>query len=169
MKKHNIKTSKKDIINYYRNNNIIDDALLNFDWCDANNVCWNCGKVTKYTQRCHIIGKQYQGNDTPSNYVLLCHTCHENSPDMNNKYIMWDWIKSNKNKIFQLYNMHNLDKAAQQIENKYKINFISVFSKFPIKIQRKFYDIGYHPQVGISISSIFYMLNEIYREYKECD
>lgn len=99
------KTTLKQIADYWIEHNDICEMELNFDWADAHTHCWNCGddknrsKSTKASlQRCHIIPHSLGGVDTPSNYVLLCASCHKESPNVKNTSAMWDYIKSNRTK-----------------------------------------------------------------------
>jgi hypothetical protein len=97
-----IKTTINQIAQYWMENNEISELELNFDWSDANTHCWNCGENKMSSknkirlERCHIIPNALGGEDTPSNYVLLCKICHSNAPNNKNPKYMWDWIKSNK-------------------------------------------------------------------------
>ena len=91
-KRRNIKTKKQDIINYWIK--YIDESDgMNFDWAEADKVCWRCGCYRKL-QRCHIIPDSLGGKDEPCNFVLLCSECHQEAPNVESKTFMWDWIKS---------------------------------------------------------------------------
>ncbi len=43
---------------------------------------------------CHIIPRSLGGEGKPSNFVILCKQCHEDSPDVADPEIIWDWIKA---------------------------------------------------------------------------
>lgn len=40
--------------------------------------------------------KLYRGEDTASNFVLLCKRCHIENPNVNDPEIMWDWLRAYK-------------------------------------------------------------------------
>ena len=65
--------------------------MINVDWEDALEYCWRCA-CKRRLQRCHIIPDSLGGLDEPSNYVLLCETCHEAGPNVADPEVMWDWI-----------------------------------------------------------------------------
>lgn len=90
-KKFYIKTTKREIIEYYLNNIPINEIDLNFDWSEADQVCWNCGDYSN-TERCHIIPNSLDGDDIPKNYVLLCNECHIDAPNTNNSNIIWVFL-----------------------------------------------------------------------------
>lgn len=94
------KTTLKQIADYWVSHSEICETKLNFDWSDAYSHCWNCGdnkkrKSNVSLEKCHIIPHSLGGLDEPSNYVLLCKSCHESAPNTSNPNDMWDWIKSN--------------------------------------------------------------------------
>lgn len=90
-KRKPIKTKEKEIIDYWIQ--YIDECGSNFDWAEADKVCWRCG-CERNLQRCHIIPDALGGKDEPSNFVLLCAECHQEAPNVENRDFMWDWIKS---------------------------------------------------------------------------
>ena len=118
------KTTLKQIADYWIKNNHIDETELNFDWSEAHTHCWNCGdnkyrKSTKKAplQRCHIIPHSLGGEDTPSNYVLLCKECHAEGPNTSNTNDMWDWIRSNRT-FYPFYDTYTLNKALTMFNQK---------------------------------------------------
>jgi HNH endonuclease len=92
-KRDAIKTKKEDIVDYWRGK--VYEGDLNFDWSDADIVCWNCG-CRRFTERCHIVPHSLNGADSPENFVLMCRECHGEGPTCNSSQVMWDWIKSNR-------------------------------------------------------------------------
>lgn len=113
-KRGNIKTKKQDIVNYWIQ--YIDESDgMNFDWAEADKVCWRCGCYRKL-QRCHIIPDSLGGKDEPSNFVLLCSECHQEAPNVESKTFMWDWIKSY---YTPLYNTFWQLRAAKEYERIY--------------------------------------------------
>lgn len=90
-KRKPIHTTKKEIINYWIHYK--PDDQPNFDWSEANEICWRCG-YKRRLQRCHIIPDSLGGKDEPSNFVLLCSECHQEAPNVESKTFMWDWINS---------------------------------------------------------------------------
>lgn len=48
-------------------------------------------------QRAHIRPNALQGEDIPSNLMLLCRNCHEDSPDILNRRLFLQWIFKRRN------------------------------------------------------------------------
>jgi len=124
-KKRVDKTTLSQIFEYWVNNIPVNEIYLNFDWADGDTHCWNCGdnKQSKSNknkvrlERCHIIPYALGGEDTPSNYVLLCHECHAVAPNTINVEYMWDWIKSNKTEM-SLEGTYKWSKALELYEQR---------------------------------------------------
>ena len=57
-------------------------------------TCFACNKPTSRVERCHIIPHANGGTMEPSNFVLMCPTCHKESPTINNEKIFWTWLDS---------------------------------------------------------------------------
>ena len=128
--KRNIKTTKKQIADFWIKNNNICETELNFDWADCYTHCWTCGddkgcgsKNDSYLERCHIIPHSLNGKDEPDNYVLLCHWCHSKAPNTSNKNDMWDWIKSNY-MPYSLYGTYGIRKALIMYEQRNGHSFL---------------------------------------------
>ena len=90
-KRKPIKTTITQAIDYWISNE--DELNLSIDWEEASNHCWRCG-CENNLDRCHIIPDALGGEDHPSNIVLLCKRCHSEGPNVNDKQIMWDWIRA---------------------------------------------------------------------------
>lgn len=45
-------------------------------------------------ERCHIVPDSLGGEDTPSNFVILCRRCHLDNPNVADPEIMWDWLRA---------------------------------------------------------------------------
>ena len=86
-----IKTTKKQIVDYWDTH--ADESDLSIDFSEADKRYWRCG-CKRHLQRCHIIPDSLGGKDEPSNFVLLCSRCHLDNPNVADKEIMWDWLKS---------------------------------------------------------------------------
>lgn len=165
-----IKTSINQIADYWIENNDIDECILNFDWSEAHTHCWNCGddkyrksKKIARLERAHIIPHALGGGDTPSDYVLLCKSCHEEAPNINNKDDMWDWIKSNY-MPFAMYNTYKLRKALVMFKQKEGYSFFSkktLNENWEIELQKCFKSIGTHVNV-FNVSTYYYLLKKIY-------
>ena len=86
-----IKTTKKQIIEWGMNN--IYEGDFPVDNADMDTRCWRCG-YKRDTERCHVIPHSLGGEDTPSNYRLLCPECHVEGPNVNDPDAMDKWIRS---------------------------------------------------------------------------
>lgn len=154
-KRKNIKTTIQEIIDYWIN--FEDECDLNFDWSEADTVCWRCGCKRKL-QKCHIIPYSLGGKDEPSNLVLLCSECHQEAPNVESPTFMWDWIKSFHNTFYDTFWQK---RALQEYERIYHKSFfeelnerniithhaISTFWK--LKIGKISYHFG-HPYGNVS-------------------
>lgn len=111
MKRPNSRVSVAQIHQYWMENSKVHESELNFDWADGETHCWNCGSTkAKRLQKCHIIPYALGGEDTASNYVLLCFECHHEAPNNSNPQYMWDWLKSNRT-ASGLYDTYKFEKA----------------------------------------------------------
>lgn len=91
MGRKNIKTSKKEIADYWFS--IIDECGLSVDAAEAHERCWRCG--CEYPlEKCHIIPDSLGGKDKASNLVLLCCRCHVENPNVTDPEVMWDWLRA---------------------------------------------------------------------------
>ncbi|MCT1796902.1 HNH endonuclease [Helcococcus kunzii] len=116
MSKH-IKTKKEEIYEYWFSK--IDESELSVDASEALNRCWRCGYERKL-ERCQIIPRSLGGEDTSSNFVLLCKRCHSENPNVNDPEIMWDWLKAYKE---TLYDMFWIKRGLEEYEKIYKTKF----------------------------------------------
>ena len=132
-----LKTTIKQISDYWIENNNISELDLNFDWLYSETHCWNCGddKQSKSNpkkirlERCHIIPHSLGGEDKPKNYVLLCKDCHKEAPDCTKPKYMWDWIKSNKMSI-GLSNSYRTQKALILFKKRRGYSFFNISHNF---------------------------------------
>lgn len=99
-KRKPIKTTKKEIVNYWTSKQ--NETGLSIDWADADERCWRCG-YKKPLERCHIIPDSLGGKDEPSNLVLLCKRCHIEAPNVEDKNFMWDWIRAYGTSIYDTF------------------------------------------------------------------
>lgn len=60
---------------------------------------WNTWEDAKQLQLCHVVPRALGGTNDVSNIVLLCASCHDAMPDINNKKIALKWIKENNRYI----------------------------------------------------------------------
>ncbi|MGO5064617.1 MULTISPECIES: HNH endonuclease [unclassified Clostridium] len=100
MKRKNIKTSIKEIVEYWFSR--VDECDLSVDASEAHERCWRCG-CEKSLQRCHIIPHSLGGEDKPSNLVLLCYRCHLENPNITDPEIMWDWLRAYKTPFYDIF------------------------------------------------------------------
>lgn len=91
MGKEQIKTSRKEIVDYWFSR--VDECGLSVDAAEAHERCWRCG-YKNTLERCHIVPNSLGGEDKPSNLVLLCYRCHLENPNVTDPEITWDWIRA---------------------------------------------------------------------------
>jgi hypothetical protein len=53
--------------------------------------CFACGSEDTL-ERAHIIAKQFDGTEKPSNLLLLCRYCHRHCPDVNDRSEVFRWV-----------------------------------------------------------------------------
>lgn len=169
----NIKTTKKQIAEYWMKHNNICETELNFDWSEAETHCWNCGdnkyrSSTKKTslERCHIIPSALNGEDTPSNYVLLCDTCHSEAPNTSNPNDMWNWIKSN-HIGFAFYGTYTIRKALVLFKQKHGYSFIQKvigIENFQEILTKELLKTNTHGH-RMNVSTYYYMFKTIVENY----
>lgn len=150
-----IKTKVKDIIDYWIQ--YISECDSNFDWSEADKVCWRCGYERKL-YRCHIIPDSLGGKDEPSNFVLLCYQCHEEAPNVEDRQFMWDWIKSLHapfyNTSFRIRALEEYEKIyhkrfEEELADRNIITDHALYKFWNLKVGRTSYHFG-HPYGNIS-------------------
>jgi hypothetical protein len=109
--------------------------LVSINFEDAK--CWACEfyPVTcsdprnfKFLQRCHIVPKMLGGSYDPSNIVLLCKGCHEESPDVSHPIWMKKWIAQKSS-----WWVMQADRAKNNLTEKemeFMVNHLSHFRKY---------------------------------------
>jgi Zn finger protein HypA/HybF involved in hydrogenase expression len=163
-----IRTTKSQIAEYWIKNNNISELELNFDWSEANTHCWNCGDDRHgKLERCHIIPDSLGGSDSPDNYVLLCKSCHEEAPNINNSNDMWCWIKSNYMPL-SFYGTYKIRKALIMFKQTEGYSFFDkalTIKDFDKVIKEELKNISTHG-VKFNISTYYYMLKNIINNNK---
>ena len=86
-----IKTTKKQIVEWGQSN--IDECGYGVDASEMATHCWRCGHDDRTLERAHVIPDSLEGEDTPSNYRLLCNPCHQEAPNVNDPNAMDKWIR----------------------------------------------------------------------------
>lgn len=44
-------------------------------------------------QRCHIIARQFDGEDIPDNLFLMCKNCHDRAPNTKSREAFLEWVE----------------------------------------------------------------------------
>lgn len=176
-----LKTTIAEITAYWIKNKPFDETELNFDWADAEYVCWNCGRISQKRldgkgsrkddiklQRCHIVPDSLGGGDVPSNYVLLCKKCHIEAPNVKNKYAMWEWIHSNKLRM-GMYNSYEIEPVLLDFINNYNeeipISEIDVDLFVSCLIELGYTQTSNHFGERVNKSTLRWLLKETYKLY----
>jgi hypothetical protein len=91
------------------------------DWLDSRGIdwgepcCWACGRhwgdrfcidnpsatrneiIDNWNnvplQRCHIIARQFSGEDIPDNLFLMCSDCHDRAPNTKSREAFLEWVE----------------------------------------------------------------------------
>lgn len=129
MSRPKIKTSKKQIVEYWAQH--VDESDLSVDFAEAEELCWRCG-CKRSLERCHIIPYSLGGEDTPSNFVLLCKRCHLDNPNVMDQEIMWDWLKAYKVSLYDTF--WNIQ-GIEEYEKIYSVSFQKELDKRNISVR----------------------------------
>ena len=86
-----IRTTILEIVDYWTGRT--DESRLSVDFAEAHERCWRCG-CQRQLERCHIVPDSLGGEDTPSNFVILCKRCHLDNPNVADPEVMWDWLRA---------------------------------------------------------------------------
>lgn len=89
MKYDNIKTSAKEIVEYWQKQDTFVAMIDEVE--EATDYCWRCFKKA-VTKHCFIVDPAMGGKDEPSNFMLLCEECCAEAPDVSDPAIIWDWL-----------------------------------------------------------------------------
>ncbi len=96
---------KQEIFNHWRDK--LPEHGIYVDWHECS--CWACGEFYngKYDDpeakdpwnkiplhRCHIKARQFDGTDDLDNLMLLCETCHIESPDTIFREHFLTWVRN---------------------------------------------------------------------------
>ena len=82
--------SIKKILEWHYKNT--DECGMGCDADEWHHRCWRCGYI-RPLERCHVVPDSLDGIDEPQNYVLLCHECHHEAPNVNDNEFMMEWIR----------------------------------------------------------------------------
>lgn len=86
-----IRTTIPEIVDYWAG--YASESGLSVDFAEAHERCWRCG-CRRSLERCHIVPDSLGGEDTPSNFVILCKRCHLDNPNVADPEVMWDWLRA---------------------------------------------------------------------------
>lgn len=91
MARKRIRTTIPEIVDYWARHT--DECGLSVDFAEAHERCRRCG-CRRRLERCHIVPDSLGGEDTPSNFVILCKRCHLDNPNVADPEVMWDWMRA---------------------------------------------------------------------------
>ena len=77
MARERIRTTIPEIVDYWAKHT--GECGLSVDFAEAHEQCWRCD-CQRSLERCHIVPTSLGGEDTPSNFVILCKRCHLETP-----------------------------------------------------------------------------------------
>lgn len=100
---------------------------IDYDWP----MCWACQKSRSQWQsfeRCHILARSFGGKSEPSNYVIMCRACHNESPDSTCEVVFWRWFDQKKT-INQIY-----AENIKLLKDSYGVNLLDIYKAFDIMI-----------------------------------
>ena len=88
---------------YHENGKYDFQALPNEDPKKALSRAFKTWNNASFLQRCHIVPKSKGGTDNSDNLLLLCKSCHQESPDVTNPTFMKRWVIKKKSHDCDLY------------------------------------------------------------------
>jgi len=151
------------------------------DWGEPK--CWACGSwistpvegtkdyktIWNYSnqglEKCHIIAKQFGGENTPENLFLLCTRCHRLSPDTKNKKRFYTWVYKERTEGASWLKeiTDGLIKYSKEVTGyEFEDLSIKIDPKNPINIKEIVEKCGFHGR-EISITSLVF---EVLEEFK---
>lgn len=100
--KYWLSTESTNRLNKYRDTMLFDEELLELksDYGFITPFCFGCFKPKSEwskLERAHIIPHMLGGSNHPSNFVMLCHSCHLDNPNTRSEEVYFQWIKNVKN------------------------------------------------------------------------
>ena len=107
------KITKQQIVDYWETKKC--ESNMGTDWDTATKACWCCGRFTDNLEKAHIVPDMLNGEYEVSNLVLLCRSCHRESPDFDNTDYMWDWIKANSESNHEVYKLKRIHKEYKKM------------------------------------------------------
>ncbi len=110
------------------NENIYEN--LNYDkLLQGKNVIrvWSLPEV-KYLQKAHILSKMLGGENKPSNYFLLCKTCHQESPDFSDTHYFYAYICHTRKYACRIRNKRSneIQRAVYELANLMNKNILTI-------------------------------------------
>lgn len=132
-----------------------DDAYKLVEQGHPVETLWNgSGSERQGLERCHVLPRQAGGSDTdPSNMFLLCHKCHEESPDTSMPRLFYKWAHKKRKEHAYIVPQanHNLLKMVRDV-----IDLCEECGKDPMSVDFDKMAEAYPHGWGISDSSIVY-------------
>lgn len=161
-----MKTTHKEIVEYWSQHQ--SELDLSVDWSEAETLCWRCAEQTKL-HRCHIVPDSLQGEDHPSNLVLLCLKCHRDAPNVNDPTFMWKWLRAH---AVPFYGQYWRDRAAKEFELIFSRKPFSLIDQEKLDqkslngiIAKKMHAVTHHfGEGGLNPSTLAWILNEVEAE-----
>ena len=151
----------------------IYEGDMGWDWADAHNHCWRCGKKTSHLEKCHIIAEQFGGKKTPDNLVILCNSCHKEAPDFNQTDKMWNWIKNTSTTFYAEFLSKRVkkeyeDMTGENLFDKFKSLIDNKFTETDILnvVKKHMHKIGFHGG-NVSYSTYACLLENVIEELEQ--
>lgn len=118
--------------------------------------CWACDRVISFKllecvsakdyrrvwnntsgrlERCHIVPKEFGGENTPDNTFLLCKDCHAKAPDTESRDIFLSWVVIQRKTHIAGYNLLEIKNYCQHFGIDYNEFWAFVASVHPKELE----------------------------------
>lgn len=86
-------------------------------------------------EKAHVVPKSLKGDDSPKNIILLCPTCHKESPDTIDYEINLTWIADHRgNRMMKICESVFSKLSESEINNLLDVDSISLVQSFENKV-----------------------------------
>lgn len=122
-----------------------DDNYEKYRLSDRVFKIWDLNASKSLLQRAHIIPKMCGGDDSISNYFLLCKKCHEESPDHMDNRFFFAYIRYCKKESQAIRRSRNeeIEKAVYCLANEMNKNILT-FNKGRQLVGENIKKVGFH-------------------------
>ena len=113
-------------------------------------------------ERCHIVAKQFGGDDSASNIILLCKECHRDQPDVPSYGAVMEWVDGRENWVVK--RMREIRHCLSLLTKGSPENFEPIFRWAMENIDVVDTHCGVHFGVRFKVSTFLFAMQTAYEE-----